>query len=507
MSGVPVRRLPLLLSPDPRRVIALPFVPGETNPVGGRTRVERIIEHVRSLSPSEAEATLAKVRAGFADRHGDLDGILDGGFEALGQRIATAGLPLDIRRLIGAYFVREYSIEAAALTNPSIVPAPEQHGVPAGSLRFIASLRAVGEGHISSIEFRTGLIDAEGELSLEPARPPAVGERRAPLFHKSAFLAKLREIGASEAAPLPEGVEPQADPIHAPMDELGERFTRAELEIVLAGMERPDRSSDLTHLVVQTIRWLAASNYDLAFPPTSDISQRVIFPAGPGESRGMEDARLVRFTDADGEIVYYATYTAFDGFHVLPQLIETRDFETFRIATINGPAARNKGLALFPRRIEGRYAALARSDHENNYLMFSDNLRWWSDAQRIQIPTWPWELVQIGNSGAPLETEAGWLVITHGVGPMRTYALGAILLDLSDPRQVIGHLREPLLVPEADERDGYVPNVVYSCGQLIHAGRLVIAYGASDTRTKFAVVELAALLAKLTAAGALPGSR
>ena len=246
------------------------------------------------------------------------------------------------------------------------------------------------------------------------------------------------------------------------------------------------------------MRWLASSNYELAFSEETDVSQRVLFPNGPAESRGMEDARFVRFIDPDGAAVYYATYTAFDGFNILPQLIETSDFLTFRIATLNGPAARNKGIAIFPRLVSGRYAALARSDGESNYFMQSDNMRFWHDAEQIQIPTRPWELMQIGNSGSPIETEAGWVVMTHGVGPMRSYALGAILLDIDDPSRVIGHLSEPLLVPDESEREGYVPNVVYSCGSLVHAGRLVIAYGASDTSTRFATVEVEALLTELT---------
>jgi predicted GH43/DUF377 family glycosyl hydrolase len=246
------------------------------------------------------------------------------------------------------------------------------------------------------------------------------------------------------------------------------------------------------------MHWLASSSYELAFPAESELSQRVLFPNGPIESRGMEDARMVRFSRRDGTFRYYATYTAFDGFSILPQLIETSDFKTFRIATLNGLAAKNKGIAIFPRPVGGRYAALARSDGESNYFMLSDDIRFWRTATRIQIPARPWELMQIGNAGAPIETEAGWLVVTHGVGPMRQYALGAILLDLDDPTRVIGHLREPLLEPLPEERDGYVPNVVYSCGSIIHRDRLVIAYGASDTSTGFASLEVDALLTELT---------
>ena len=243
---------------------------------------------------------------------------------------------------------------------------------------------------------------------------------------------------------------------------------------------------------------MAASNYTVEFPVESDISERVIFPSGPSESQGMEDARFVRFRHDDGTVLYYAVYTAFDGFQILPQLIETADFRTFRIATLNGEAARNKGMALFPRLIDGRYAALSRQDNESNFLMFSDDIRTWHEPIPIQQPEQPWELMQLGNCGSPLETDAGWLVITHGVGPMRRYALGAILLDLEDPRRVIGHLDQPLLVPSEDERDGYVPNVVYSCGSLIHGQDLIIPYGFSDLGCGIAAIPLGDILDRLT---------
>jgi predicted GH43/DUF377 family glycosyl hydrolase len=271
----------------------------------------------------------------------------------------------------------------------------------------------------------------------------------------------------------------------------------ADLDAALASLRRREGSSIAVQHVAQVMHWLATSNYELTFPPDSKLSQRVLFPSGLTESRGMEDVRLARFVGDDGSVTYYATYTAFDGFNILPQLIETADFRSFRIATLNGPAARNKGIAIFPRLIDGKFAALARCDGESNYFMQSDNIRFWHEAEQIQVPARPWELMQIGNSGSPIETEAGWLVMTHGVGPMRQYALGAILLDIDDPQEVIGHLREPLLLPDETERDGYVPNVVYSCGSLIHRDRLVIAYGASDTSTGFATVEVDALLTAL----------
>ncbi len=278
----------------------------------------------------------------------------------------------------------------------------------------------------------------------------------------------------------------------------GDRFTMEELEHALDQFDPPMVSPDVEALTRSTIHWLAASNYELSFPARSRISQRMLFPSSPAESNGMEDARFARFTGDDGSTVYLGTYTAYDGFHILPQLIETQEFATFRIVTMTGAAARNKGIALFPRRINGAYVALARSDNENNFVMYSDHLRVWKATEVIQVPVRPWELIQIGNNGTPIETDAGWLVITHGVGPFRTYALGAILLDLENPSRVIGHLPEPLLTAAEDERDGYVPNVVYSCGQLLHEGRVVLAYGASDRVTRFASVSLDTLLHELT---------
>jgi predicted GH43/DUF377 family glycosyl hydrolase len=351
----------------------------------------------------------------------------------------------------------------------------------------IVSLRAVGEGHISSIEFRTGLVGPDGEITIDAPRAPIAGSRRIPIFEKVIFAAKLEELGAD------------ATLVNQALDGLSDFFTMMDLEAALAALEDQSGSSHAVQHVTQVMHWLASSNYELAFPDASHVSQRVLFPNGPAESHGMEDARLVLFTEDDGSVRYYATYTAFDGFSVLPQLVETTDFCTFRMATLNGYAARNKGIALFPRRVSGQFAALARSDGESNYLMMSDHIRFWHDAQRVQLPTRPWELMQIGNSGSPIETEAGWLVLTHGVGPMRTYALGALLLDVDDPSHVIGHLAEPLLTPLDSERDGYVPNVVYSCGSLVHNGRLVIPYGASDTTTGFAHLSLDTLLEALTA--------
>ena len=489
MGLVPVERSDVILRPDLARVVSRAFVPGGVDVHDGRERAQHVVDRVLALSPDEVTRTLAAVRAGFAARHHDLDASFARRFEMLTRWVGDpAALDPDMRDLLGAYFTHEYAIEAAALTNPSLVPAPDQSGVDAGSLRVVVSLRAIGEGHISSIELRTGTVDASGRVRVDPAEPPVHGERRSPDFERALFGAKLVELGVVDRH------------VDAVLDRVGDRFTMAELDAALAGVHAEDVPAQDREHTRASIHWLAASNYELTFDPGTALSQRVIFPAGPSESRGMEDARFVRFEDPDRSPRYYATYTAYDGFHILPQLIETADFTTFRVATLNGPAARNKGLALFPRRVGGHYVALGRIDNENTYLLRSDNVRFWHDSQRIQVPVQPWELIQIGNCGSPIETPAGWLVITHGVGPMRRYVLGAVLLDLEDPSRVLGTLRDPLLEPTEAERDGYVPNVVYSCGSLVHDDWLVLAYGASDTTTTFATISVDGLLTELTTA-------
>lgn len=487
MPQVPVVRSPVRLVPDPTRRIVRPYLPPHGAAVSGPNRVEGIIERARSLTTREVSATLSEVRERFGTRYDDLDTVLLAGLSAVERWLPDSSeLSEDERRLIGAYFLHEYSIEGAALTNPSIVAHPNQGGLANGVIRVLVSLRAVGEGHISSIEFRTGEIGPGGEIAIAEPGSPASGKRDTPLFDKAVFNAKLEEL------------ETDGDLIHIALSSLPDQFTMADLDAVLSTLESSPHVSTGAQQVIHTMHWLASSNYEMTFASDTDVSQRILTPSGPAESQGMEDARFVQFTESDGSTSYYGTYTAFDGFNVLPQLIETTDFRSFRIATLNGSAAVNKGIALFPRRIEGRYAALGRSDGESNWLMMSDHVRFWEDADQIQVPARPWELIQIGNAGTPIETEAGWLVITHGVGPMRQYALGAILLDIDDPGRVIGHLRDPLLVPDGDERDGYVPNVVYSCGSLIHGSDLVIAYGASDTSAGFATVSVDALLEALT---------
>lgn len=487
MSTITVKRSPVQLLPDPMRLVTKPYIPTDRAVIEGESRVQKVITRVLALTEDETTEALDGLRTAFSSRHPDLDRVFLRSFDEIASHVPDAnGLPTRRRLLVGAYFSHEYSIEGAALTNPSLAAHPDQEGVRSEWLRVVLTLRAIGEGHLSSIEFRTGLIGPDGNIALDPPSAPVIGERKSPAFDKKLFIEKLYEMGAD------------GDLLDGALRHLGSQFTMTDLDVALAELGSHESFSTTVQHMIHSTHWVASSNYELTFPAESDLSQRVLYPKGPAESQGMEDARLVRFTEADGSVLYYATYTAFDGYNILPQLITTNDFETFRIATLNGRAASNKGMAIFPRPVGGRYAALARSDGESNFLMMSDDVRRWDETQLIQVPRRTWDLLQIGNAGAPIETEAGWLVVTHGVGPMRQYALGAILLDIDDPGQVIGDLHEPLLFPDEQEREGYVPNVVYSCGSLVHNGQLVIAYGASDVSTNFATVALDDVLAELT---------
>lgn len=437
-------RLPLRLEPDPRRVVARLFLPGQEMMGNGESRAGDVIGRILELSDDDVARAVDDVLTRFGDRHRDFRATLDAHFDVVAHRIGgEVALSPERRLLIGAFFTNEYSVEAAALCNPSIVLAPDQDGVGPGQARFVMSLRAIGEGHISSIEFRTGVVDAGGEVSLDDPGPYLVpGRPGPPLSEANVFGPKL----------------------------------------------------DLF-------------SYATDFPAASLIGERVLLPIGQSESNGMEDARFVRFTDDDGGVTYYATYTAFDGVHVAPQLLQTDDFRHFRVTQLTGAAAKNKGLALFPRRIGGRYFALSRWDRECNSLAVSDDCRSWTAASTIQSPELPWELLQLGNCGSPIETPEGWLVLTHGVGPMRVYSIGAVLLDLDDPARLRARLSAPLMEPDAGERDGYVPNVLYSCGALLHGDSLVIPYGISDAKIGMATVDLGELLGRLLAPNSSGGPR
>lgn len=485
-AGPAVTRVETSLTPDPRRVIAKPFHPAE-DPAAPETRTARLLREVCAMPEQRIAKLLAEVRADFGDRHRDLEGILRRNFARVAEQLDDGVEPSDDRQLVmGAYFTHEYAIEAAALFNPSLVAAPDQSGLQPGEVRFVMSVRAVGEGHLSSIEFRTGVLGPDGVPRLDEfSRLVETGARRSPLYDKHQFIVKLREFGALDAV---------VDMVVGP---LGEQFTRAELDAGLAELHASKWPEQIWHETSHRIQWLAHSNYEVDFAYDLPMSQRVLFPESDGESRGLEDARFVQFTDDDGSVRYYATYTAFDGFTILPQLIQTRDFASFRIATLNGESAENKGMALFPRRIGGRFVALSRYDRQNIDVMTSDDVYSWNARERIRVPIQSWELMQMGNCGSPIETEAGWLVLTHGVGMMRRYCIGAMLLDLDDPRKVVAELPDPLLAPTPSEREGYVPNVVYSCGGMVHQGTLVLPYGFSDAGTSFALVQMDDLLAHL----------
>ena len=490
MRQLAVTRTSHRFGPDARRVIAKPHLPGEElYTPDGKSRVKVVLERNFQLVAHHLEDGEGVPRSTAGSPPPPTPPFrrerLTDGSGGLGPNARS--LSEDRRLLIGAYFTHEYSIEAAALFNPSLVPAPDQSGLagpPGNQQRFIMSVRAVGEGHVSSIGFRTGVIDERCNLTFDQVSNYAItGRRKKPLYEKHLFGSKLAELGANNEITA------------LVLDPLPERFTFDELERSLAAVdEKRVFAHAMAFETVKIIHLLASSNYLVEYPRDSPVSERVIFPAGPRETQGMEDARFVRFAHDDGSVVYYATYTAFDGLGVLPQLIETADFVSFRVGTLNGAYARNKGMALFPRRLDGKYVMLARSDSENTYLMRSDHVRFWNETQLLQEPKRPWELIQIGNCGSPIETEAGWLVLTHGVGPMRRYAIGAMLLDVEDPARVIAHLPEPLMVPEADEREGYVPNVLYSCGSMLHRDQLVVPYGFSDCGIKIALVRLPDLL-------------
>jgi predicted GH43/DUF377 family glycosyl hydrolase len=479
-----VKRTGIVLKPTNSRVVMRPFEPTSEH------RFEKIIARVSSLSEAEVDRMLEGVMRDFRARHQRTREFLLRRFDQVRNHLLT-DLPLSEGRrlLIGSYFTQEYALESAALFNPSMVWDPDQSGVPDGWRRFILSLRATGEGHISSITFRSGLIDAHNRIRMdEPTRfvtaPDIVPNA---LYDKHLFTRKLTELGIN--GPLTGQV----------MASLGDQFTLADLEGTIANVQRHNRDQQREFdPVAKTLVVLAKANYEILFGADLDVSERIIFPSSPTETNGIEDARFVRFTHADGRVCYYATYTAYDGRVTLPQMLETEDFLHFKVGTLNGPEVMNKGFALFPRMVNGQYAMLSRQDGENIYLMYSDMPHFWYTKEMIARPTYSWEYVQLGNCGSPIETEAGWLVLTHGVGPMRRYAMGAFLLDLNDPSRVIGRLETPLLEPDANEREGYVPNVVYSCGPLLHGRELIIPYAMSDYASTFATVALDDILGALT---------
>jgi predicted GH43/DUF377 family glycosyl hydrolase len=421
-----LNRQALQLRPDPTRVIVRPFKPAteprDLNPTD-KTRANHIVERVLALDPDTAARQMADVLENFLGRHRNLLQTFEArAAEMEGALADHAAFTKIQRQLVGAYFLNEYSFEASALFNPSIVAHPDQSGTPEGSLRFILSLRAVGEGHVSSLTFRSGVIAANGTVTIDRTARLASG---------------------------------------------------------------PD--------IVRSRSGLGGDDIDVTFAAGEDISERVIFPITEAQSNGIEDARFVQFSGAEQK-VYYATYTAYSGRAIRSELIETSDFVSFRLSTLKGSAARNKGMALFPQKIDGKYAMIARQDNENLYLIHSDDLYTWDGGQPILKPRYPWEFVQIGNCGSPIEVDEGWLLLTHGVGPVRKYSIGAALLDKRDPSKVLGRLRDPLLRPDTSEREGYVPNVVYTCGAMRHHDKIIFPYAVSDSFCNFATIEIASLM-------------
>jgi predicted GH43/DUF377 family glycosyl hydrolase len=482
-----VRRTPHVLRPDPSRVVSTDFFPAEDVPSAGTSRTDALLDRVLALSDADVIQALTDTSAAFGERHRDLSALFGSRFDRVAHHLADpARLSIARRLLIGAYLSQEYAVEAAAVFNPAMVEHPDQSGLEPGTVRFVMSLRGVGEGHVSCIEFRTGTIDSANEIQFDqPGSTMALPRKLETQHSRMAFERYNAELAGDpcEAA--------------AVLDSLPAAFASAELDAAIDRWRARGPSPEHADRTAVRLVGMAALMYTIEFSAETPIDARVILPGSPAESHGVEDLRLVRFTAADGCSSYLGTYTAFDGVGIAPHLLRTTDLATFELSRLSGSAAKNKGMALFPRTVGGKYLALSRWDRENNTLATSDDLLHWEDAGVLSERHLPWEIVQTGNSGAPLETSAGWLVLTHGVGPMRQYSIGAMLLDLHDPRKVIGSLEVPLLTPLADERDGYVPNIVYSCGALLHGDTLVLPYGASDATIRICLIDVPELLAML----------
>lgn len=484
---VTVNRKDINFLPDVTRVIARFLYTTDE-------RAMNIVCLVLGMTKNEASLALNPILRDYSMRHRNISKIFKKHFKNIVHlfkqlKIDPKTLDNTQELLIGSYFTMEYSIEAAAFFNPSIVEHPDQSETGPGEKRVIISFRATGEGHISSIVFRTGVLDKKSNLTIEPIGKmlEEAGQIKRHIYTKKTFKSKFEEMQNFHSM----------IPSDLILNKLNEKFTYGELrDCIEEARETLHLASDKEQLFNQ-IMWLASSHYELQFSLDTNISERVIFPVSINEKNGIEDARFVKFIDDDGITTYYATYTAYDGSRILPKMIETTDFYHFKVIPVHGEIAQNKGMALFPRKINGKYAMLCRLDGYNNYIAFSDQISIWREAKILQKPKFPWEFVQIGNCGSPIETSEGWLVITHGVGPMREYALGASLFDLENPEKEIGRLKNPLLMPNTEEREGYVPNVVYSCGSMIHNDDLIIPYAMSDYASTYATVNLKELLTAL----------
>lgn len=484
---ITVNRKDIKFYPDSTRVIARFFFTNDQ-------RALHVINSVLSMSVPEASSALSRVLRDYSLRHRNISKIFEKHFNQityLFQKLEIDPEKLDTPKkiLIGSYFTMEYSIESAAFFNPSIVEHPDQSETGTGEKRVIISFRATGEGHISSIVFRTGIIDKNNDLTVEPVGKmlEEAEHIRRHVYDKDSFKRKLNEMR-------------DFHPINSSgliLDKLDDQFTYGELWRCVEETRKTHPFDASEEILFNQITWLASSHYELEFSLDTNISERVIFPVSQNERNGIEDARFVKFIDDDDKTIYYATYTAYDGTTILPKMLDTRDFYHFRILPVHGEIAQNKGMAIFPRKVDGKYAMLCRLDGFNNYIAFSDKISIWREAKLLQQPKFPWEYIQIGNCGSPIETSEGWLIITHGVGPMREYVLGASLLDLNNPEKEIGRLKSPLLMSNRSEREGYVPNVVYSCGSMIHNEDLIIPYAMSDYASAYASVNIRELLNEL----------
>ena len=486
-SKILIKRELIDFSPDNSRVITKFFTPGNDN------RIMNIVSRVLTLPPDRITEILDETIIKFKDRHRDIKRIFKDNFERINTNKDLTMLSLEQKLLIGSYFTMEYSIESAALFNPSIVPAPNQNETTTDELNVIISFRAVGEGHISSIVFRNGFINSKGDLTVDVKSVLVEKAKITPnyTYNKENFISKLKEIECY-------------DFVKDIFDNLLNEFTKTELdesiERLKKGKSKKKKLADTEPRylrAIEILEWLANSTYNIEFNKDLPLSSRVIFPSSINDRKGLEDARFVCFID-DFQLKYYATYTAYNGVTILPQLIETEDFCDFKISTLNGSGSQNKGMALFPEKINGQYAMISRNDNENLYIMYSENIRFWESPKLLKEPEFFWEFFQIGNSGPPLKTKKGWLLLTHGVGPVRTYCIGIILLDLKNPEKVIAVLKKPLIMPNEKEREGYVPNVVYSCGAIIHKNCLIVPYAMSDTRSGIAKFNLKQILDNMT---------
>ena len=467
------------------RVLCRMFVPGEEELIRGPSRIPDVVARCLELSEADVVVTLKAVERDYSDRHRDLRDQFDAHYRAVAH-LVTSSVSRERQLLIGAYLTQEYAIEGAAYFNPSIVVHPDEWESSQESGRFVLSVRAVGEGHISTIVFRSGAIAPDGTVSLEPASPYAsIRADRYTILRRRYVRQSAIEAGIDSMD------------LELVLGMLPDKFTMEELLSTLSQSDPRGMRNTTSDEFVEIMQDIARSSYEVDFPNDSVLSERVLWPTDADERRGMEDARFVCLQDADEPVRYRASYTAFDGTQVSTRILETDDFCSFSSMKLTGSGAQNKGLAFFPRRVDDRYVALSRWDRESLSISFSEDSYHWNDVTKVATPKYPWELVHIGNCGSPIELPEGWLVLTHGTGAMREYAMGVMLLDRDDPTKVIGRMDEPLLKATDEERNGYVPNVVYSCGAIAHGDRLTVPYGISDWRIGFASVDIPELLNRL----------